>query len=128
MKAEDVIYNALIASETIAEEAKGRIKYYEYPETGDVSGAYIIIDPLDAPLSADYADNTWLTWDCMYQIDVWTKDRKLTDSLMQEVHKALWNIGFHQSGGGADEWDKDTEIFRQAKRFRGKFYRRQLIN
>lgn len=127
MKAEDVIYNALMANETIVKEAKGRIKFYEYPETGDVTGAYIVIDPLDSPLAADYADNTWLTWDYLFQLDVWTKDRQLTNTLMKEVNKTLWDIGFHQSGGTGDEWDKDTGIFRQAKRFRGKIYRKQLI-
>jgi len=127
MKAEDLIYNALIANETIAEKADGRIKYYEYPETGDVSQPHIVIDPLDAPLPADYADNTWLTWDYLFQLDVWTKDRQLTNTLMKEVNKTLWDIGFHQSGGTGDEWDKDTGIFRQAKRFRGKIYRKQLI-
>lgn len=123
MKAEDVIYNTLMANETIAKEAGGRIKYYEYPETGEVNEPHIVIDPLDAPLADDYADNTWLTWDCLCQIDVWTKNRQITNELMKEVQNALWEIGFHQSGGAGDEWDKDTGIFRQAKQFRGKFYK-----
>lgn len=126
MKAEDVIYEALIANESIKEQAYGRIKFYEYPETGDVSGPHIIIDPLSPPSAADYADNTWLTWDYLFQLDVWSKSRKTSDSLMKEVQEVLWEAGFSDAGSGMDEWDKSTGIFRQVKRFEGKIYREQI--
>lgn len=126
MKAEDVIYAALIANESIKEQTYGRIKFYEYPETGDVSGPHIIIDPLSTPRAADYADNTWLTWDYLFQLDVWSKNRKTTDGLMKEVHDALWEIGFSDAGSGTDEYDEVSGIFRQVKRFEGKIYRNQI--
>jgi hypothetical protein len=115
-----IIYNALIADEFIAEQASGRIKYYEYPESGNVEEPYIIIDPLDVPEPSDFADDTWLTYDCLYQIEVWTKNRTTTRQLGERVHEVLWRLGFRQNGGLSEY---DSEIFRDARRFRGKLYR-----
>lgn len=116
-----MIYNELMKDEYIVAQAKGRIKFYEYPETGDVTAPYIVIDPLDSPLPSDYADDSWLTNDYMFQIDVWTKNRLITMKLSKHVQDALWNIGF-PARGGVDEYDKDTKIYRVAKRYRGKVY------
>jgi len=116
------IYDALVSDDYIKEQAMGRIKYYEYPATGDVKKPYIIIDPLDVPLPSDYADDTWLTDDYMYQIEVWSKDRRTTNKISSRIRHTLWNIGFSQ-GTGVDEWDKDVNIFRDARRYRGKAYR-----
>lgn len=126
MGEEDVInslYNKLIEDPFIAEHATGRIKFYEYPDTGEVSAPFIIIDPLDVPLPGDYADDTWLTYDYIYQVDVWSKDRQLTRQLSFKVAEILWGLNFGNYGGSGDEWDRDTGIFRQARRFRGKVYR-----
>jgi hypothetical protein len=118
-----IIYNKLLEDPFIAEHARGRIKFYEYPETGDVTRPYIVIDPLDVPLPSDYADDDWLTLDYMLQIDVWTKDRTLTRQLSYQTAEVLWDIGLRNYGGGVDEWDKDSGIFRQARRFRTKRYK-----
>lgn len=120
------IYTHLMADNYIREQASGRIKYYEYPATGDVTAPYIVIDPIDAPLPADFADDTWLTDDYMYQIDVWTKNRQTTRKLAAQIRKVMWDIGFPQTGGGVDEYDKDVGIFRDARRYRGKAYREDL--
>ena len=119
------IYNTLVADEYIANTAKDRIKYYEFPETGDVTAPFIIIDPLDVPLPKNFADNTWLTWDCLYQVEVWSKSRATTRDLSDQISKVLWQAGFSQ-GSGVDEWDKDTRIFRNARRYSGVFYRNDI--
>jgi len=115
----DKIYQALIADPFIAEQAAGRIKFYEYPATGDVSGAYIIIDPISPPIPDDYADDEWLTDTYLVQIDVWTKSRKLTEKLAGHVRKAMWSISFAQKGGIPEY---DGGIFRDARHYRGKVY------
>ncbi|MGG0284126.1 hypothetical protein ABEY41_03145 [Peribacillus butanolivorans] len=120
-----MVYNALIADPYIKEKAFGRIKFYEFPVTGDVTAPYIIIDPLDVPLPKDFADDTWLTYDCLYQIEVWSKNRTNTRELSEQIGKVMWNFGFPQ-GTGVDEWDEDTGIFRDARRYRGKLYRDDL--
>ncbi|AXN40669.1 DUF3168 domain-containing protein [Peribacillus butanolivorans] len=119
-----MIYNAFIADPYIKEKASGRIKYYEFPGTGDVTAPYIIIDPLDVPLPKDFADDTWLTYDCLYQIEVWSKNRTNTRELSKQIGKVMWNFGFHQ--GTANEWDEETGIYRDARRYRGKLYRDDL--
>lgn len=114
------IYEEMIMDDYIYEHAYGRIKFYEYPETGDVTQPHIIIDPLEPPTPADYADGIWLTDDYLYQIDVWTRNRQVRDELAKRIQKVMWNIGFGQFGGGVDEYD--SGIYRDARRYRGKQY------
>lgn len=118
-----MIYEAFIENPFIYDNAFGRIKYYEYPETGEVNKPYVVIDPLDAPLPSVYADDKWLTHDYMVQIDVWTKERQITRQLSTEIAQTMWNLNFGQYGGGTNEWDKATGIYREARRYRGKIYR-----
>jgi hypothetical protein len=116
------IYNALIADPYILEKASGRIKFYEYPESATLSQPFIIIDPLGPPLDTDYGDDEPLAEEYMYQIDVWTKDRKTTKELARRVKIALRAQGFYYYSGGVDEYDRETKIYRDARRFRGKVY------
>lgn len=121
-----IINDALIANEYIQSQvAKGRIKFYEYPETGNMKDPFIIIDPLDVPKPSDFADGTWLTNDFLLQIDVWSKNRAITRKLAEQVQLVMWDLGLYQNGG-VDEWDKETGIFRDARRYRGKIYRDDL--
>jgi len=111
----------------IKEQTGNRIKFYEYPPTGDVDKPYIIIEPLATPKPSDFADNTWLKYDFLIQIEVWTLSRQTTRLLTNEIRELMWNkLGFHQTDG-IDEWDKETGIFRQALRFRSTLYRNDLI-
>ncbi|WP_083402299.1 DUF3168 domain-containing protein [Bacillus sp. MUM 116] len=119
-----LIYNSLIADEYIQTQAKGRIKYYEYPETGDVTAPYIVIDPIDAPDPADFADDAWLTYDCLLQIEVWSRNRIVTNTIADKIRDIMWKqFGFKQQSG-PQEYDEG--IFRDARRFRGKIYRDNL--
>lgn len=120
-----MIYNELIADPYIKEQASGRIKYYEYPETGNVTAPYIVIAPLDAPLPKDYADNQWLTYDCLFQIDVWSKNRILTETIADKIRDVMWKLNFVQTSGPKEYEDG---IFRDARRYRGKLYREDFNN
>ncbi|MGE6379978.1 hypothetical protein [Peribacillus muralis] len=121
-----MVYDALIADPIINEKAAGRIKFYKFPETSSVTTApNIIIDPLDVPLPEDFADDTWLTYDCLYQIEVWSKNRTNTRELAEQIEKVMWDFGFSQ-GSGPDEFDEATGIYRDARRYRGKLYRGDL--
>jgi hypothetical protein len=114
------IYNALLANDYISEACAGRIKFYEYPENGDVSQPYIIIDPLDSPLPSDFADDDWLYYIHLFQVDIRSQKRITTENLALEVDKVLWKLGFGQYGGGDNEFDKATNVFRIAQNYRGK--------
>ncbi|GAA0491300.1 hypothetical protein GCM10008986_16750 [Salinibacillus aidingensis] len=118
----DQIYEALIADTLINQKAAGRIKFYEYPETSSMTDTHIIIDPLDTPRPSDYADNKWLTEDFMYQIEVWSKSITDRDAIAKRIQHIMWDLNFFNDGGGVDEWDKDLNIYRDARRYRGKTY------
>lgn len=121
-----ILYNELIKDEYIIEKANGRIKYYEYPETGDVTNPFIIIDPMDTPMYDDHADNIPLTLNYMVQIDVWSLNRLETLHLANRISDVLKKFGCGVIPG-PDEYDKETKIFRIAKRYTGKLYRDNII-
>lgn len=111
------IYQALIANPTIVNKVGNRIKYYEYPETADVTNPYIIIDPLDAPIPSVAGDNVWLVEEQIIQVDVWTKsraDKLLLGSLIREI---MQSINYAQIGSGVDEYDSDVKIYRDGRRY-----------
>lgn len=116
------IYNTLMEDPYINQQAAGRIKFFEYPSTSNISQPFIIIDSLSPPIDTDFADDEPLLEEYLYQIDVWTKNRKLTKELARHVKKALRSEGFYYFAGGVDEYDKETGIYRDARRFRKKVY------
>lgn len=121
------IYNTFIANEDINSLVGNRIKFYEYPEPNDVKETHIIIDPLDIPKPGDYADDIWLTDDYLLQIDVWSKDMGERDLIAKKIQRLMWEMNFRQIGG-MDEYDKDYDIYRDARRYRGKAYREDFNN
>lgn len=121
------IYNALISDEYINGIVKNNIKFYEYPEAKNVKETHIIIDPIGVPKPGDYADDEWLTDDCMFQIDVWSKDKTERDAIASKVRMIMWRLNYRQSDG-MDEYDGDYDVYRDARRYRGKSYRKDLNN
>ena len=116
------IYNALNNNPFIQEKSCD-IKFYEYPDLDEFEGIYIVIDAIDTPLPTDFADNKWLAEEYFYQIEVWSLDMALTEIIAREVRKVLYEeLSFGQYGTGLDEWDKETGIYRDARRYRGKNY------
>lgn len=114
----DEIYEALKEDILIADTP---IKYYQYPATGDMSGTYVVIDPLDVPIPSDYADNDWMTDEFLYQIEVWSKSPAEKETIANRIRDIMWDLNFSQ-GSGADEYDKDLKIYRDARQYRGKKY------
>ncbi|WP_062105214.1 DUF3168 domain-containing protein [Bacillus niameyensis] len=122
----DIVYKTLIADDYIKSLANSRIKFYEYPETGDVDNPFIIIDPMDDGTPIDFADNTWTKLEFLVQIDVWTLDRKTTLNLANSIRDVLWKeLKFHQIKG-PNEYD--SGIYRNANRYRGSLYREDFNN
>lgn len=114
------IYNALMSKALIAEKAEGRIKFYEYPETGDVEGLVIIIDPLSEPKESEYGDNEAIAEKFPIQIDVWSKNPDDTEAVMKEINKVLRKIGYTYDGSGPKEYD--SGIYRSVRRYTGTYY------
>ncbi|WEZ09578.1 DUF3168 domain-containing protein [Priestia flexa] len=117
------IYDVLKADPLIQEKVANRIKFYEYPPINEMNGVYIVIDPLDTPIPSDYGSNRIIAEEYLYQIEVWSKSSFNTKAVAREIRDVLRSkLGVTQYGSGLDEFDKDTKIFRDARRYRGKQY------
>ncbi|MET1177565.1 DUF3168 domain-containing protein [Peribacillus simplex] len=114
-----VIYNQLISNELIVSLCADRIKFYEYPETGDASKPFIVIDPLDVPVPTVYASNENHANEYLYQIDVESTNRLQVKEIQAEVKKELKKLGFGQLKDGLDEYFKETKRFVDARRYQG---------
>lgn len=118
----NMIYDALIADDYIKEQATGRIKFYEYPATGEVTAPYIVIDPLSSPLPQEYGDDEPIADAYIYQIDVWTKNAQVKTDLAKRVAVVMRSIGFANYASGVDDYDGPTGIYRDARRYRSTIY------
>jgi hypothetical protein len=114
-----VIYNQLISNEMIVSLCEDRIKFYEYPETGDTSKPFIVIDPLDVPVPTVYASNGNHANEYLYQIDVESMNRLQVKKIQAEIKKELKKLGFGQLKDGLDEYFKETKRFVDARRYQG---------
>lgn len=121
------IYQAFRADPFLAEQVTNEIKFYEYPPTDQMEGIYVVVDPLDVPRPGDYADNQPLTEAFLFQIEVWGKDGEKVEAVAKRISKVMRGLGFGQ-GSGIDEWDKETAIFRDARRYEGKTYDEEIMN
>ncbi|MDQ7860603.1 DUF3168 domain-containing protein [Peribacillus frigoritolerans] len=92
-----VIYNQLISNEVIVSLCEDRIKFYEYPETGDTSKPFIVIDPLDVPVPTVYASNENHANEYLYQIDVESTNRLQVKEIQAEIKKELKKAWFSDS-------------------------------
>lgn len=120
----DMVYHALISDDYIKEQAFDRIKFFEYPETGEVTAPFIIIDPVEPLDPSNFADNSWLKYDCFIQIDVWTPVRVTTNTLADKIRDVLWErFGLKQKSGPQEYEDG---VFRDARRYTGTIYRNDL--
>ena len=122
----DYMYSLLIADDVINQHVGNRIKFYKYPPTGDFSGTYIVFDPIDTNQIGDYADGIYLTEDSLVQVDIWSKNKETRDLVAKRIRKILVDDNGFSETTGPDEFDKDTRIYRLAKRYGMKFYREDL--
>ncbi|WP_049391990.1 hypothetical protein [Staphylococcus epidermidis] len=124
------IYEALINNEEIMKlVSKNNIKFFDYPNAQEIKDIVIVIDPLDTPKPDDFADNDNLTYEYLYQIDVFVKQNKgingrvLSDRLVFLIQRMMWEVlGFGETSSIKPEYIKEFNIYRQAKRFEGKQY------
>ena len=124
------IYDAIINNEEIMKHVpKNNIKFFDYPNAQEIKDIVIVIDPLDTPKPDDFADNDNLTYEYLYQIDVFVKQnqgvngRVLSDRLVFLIQRIMWEVlGFGETSSIKPEYIKEFNIYRQAKRFEGKQY------
>lgn len=127
-------YNALINDPEINQYiSKENIKFFDYPNANEIKDVVIVIDDLMSPLPSDYADNDNLTYEFLYQIDVFVKQNKktngrlLSNRLILRVQRILWEqFGFGEMSSNKPEYIKDFNIYRQSKTFNGKQYYKEM--
>ncbi len=125
----DVVYNILRQDEVVREYTESdrdglRIKYFTYPETADMEGSWIVLESIINGLPSDFADDTWVAYDYLIHIEVWSRNRNDNITLSNRIRDLLWkNIKFKQNDS-TDEYD--LGIYRDARRYEGKLYRHDL--
>lgn len=109
------IYDAIINNEEIMKHVpKNNIKFFDYPNAQEIKDIVIVIDPLDTPKPDDFADNDNLTYEYLYQIDVFVKQnqgvngRVLSDRLVFLIQRIMWEVlGFGETSSIKPEYIKD---------------------
>ncbi|MBO0445553.1 hypothetical protein JZO78_04285 [Enterococcus ureilyticus] len=124
------VYNALIVNPVIAkhlaikpssdeEETTYQIKFYEAPETLDVTKPFIVIDTFSGPqTNAYHMANKPVSLTFNFQINVETQNRLLTKEIAKAVKEVMWEMGYGQLNGGLDTYFRETKRFVDARRYR----------
>ncbi|ASE37788.1 hypothetical protein CD039_01650 [Staphylococcus argensis] len=124
------IYKLMLDNEKIMKSVnKNAIKFYDYPNAQEITDVSIVIDPIDTPKPEDFADDDNMTYEYLFQIDVFVKQksgingRLLADDLIFQIQRMMWDVlGFGETSSIKPEYIKDFKIYHQAKRFEGKQY------
>lgn len=124
------MYEAIMNNgEFMSHVDKSNIKFFDYPNANEIQDVVVVIDPLDTPTPADYADNDNMTFEYFYQVDVFVKQkpgvngRVLSDKLVFLLQRIMWEkLGFNETSSIKPEYNKEFNLYHQAKRFEGKEY------
>lgn len=127
----DIAWNILKEDEQVVSYVDSdidglRIKYFTYPETADMQGSWIILEPIINALPSNLSDRTWVTYDFLLHVEVWSRKREDNIKLANRIRDLLWDkLGFKQNDS-TDEFD--LEIYRDARRYEGQLHRSDLDN
>lgn len=122
MRVQDKLYEAIAASsdQRLIELVKAdRVKFYDYPATAPRQMEYIVIDPIGAEAPAVFGDNVTIALSQMFQVEVRGACRVPVHEIAQAIKEALEPIGLIQKPGGVDEYDKELDVYRDARRYDG---------
>jgi|SRR5699024_405973 len=127
----DIVYNILKQDETIKEyvssEQDGlRIKYFTYPETADMEGSWIVLESIINAMPSSYADDTWVSYDYLLHIEVWSRERADNLIIANRIRDLLWEKLKFKQNDSVDEYD--LGIYRDARRYKGALHRSDLDN
>lgn len=124
------IYKAITDNQEIMNNVnKNDVKFYDYPNAQEIKTTCIVIDPIDTPKPSDFADDDNMTYEYLFQIDIFVKQntgingRVLSDRLVFLLQRIMWEqLGFGETSSIKPEYIKDFKLYHQAKRFEGKQY------
>lgn len=125
-----LIYNVLESDEVIQEYCYSerdedlRIKFFDYPETADMTGNWVVLESIINGLPSDYADSTWVTYEYLLHVEVWSRNRGENRIVTKRIRDLLWKHYKFKQNDDIDEYDEG--IFRDARRYTGKLHRSDL--
>ncbi|HAA8940330.1 TPA: DUF3168 domain-containing protein [Listeria monocytogenes] len=119
----NIIYTTLSKNDIIHTTCEERIKYYDFPSTGDSNKTFLLIIPLDVPVPTNFSSNEAMWEDFLVQIDVQSYNRLIVKQIQEEVRKEMKQIGFGQLAGGLDEYFPETGRFVDARKYNGLPYK-----
>src|SRR5699024_5032036 len=101
-----------------------RIKYFEYPETADMSGSWIVLESIVNALPSGFSDDTWVSYDYLIHIEVWSRKREDNFIMSNRIRDLLWDKSKFKQNYSVDE--RDVGIYRDARRYEGQLHRSDL--
>ncbi|EAD7441489.1 DUF3168 domain-containing protein [Listeria monocytogenes] len=119
----NIIYTTLSKNDIIHTTCEERIKYYDFPSTGDSNKTFLLIIPLDVPVPTNFSSKEAMWEDFLVQIDVQSDNRLIVKQIQEEVRKEMKQIGFGQLAGGLDEYFPETARFVDARKYSGLPYK-----
>ncbi|EAC3673329.1 DUF3168 domain-containing protein [Listeria monocytogenes] len=119
----NIIYTTLSKNDIIHTSCEERIKYYDFPSTGDSNKTFLLIIPLDVPVPTNFSSNESTWEDFLVQIDVQSDNRLMVKQIQEEVRKEMKQLGFGQLAGGLDEYFPETGRFVDARKYSGLPYK-----
>ncbi|WP_337227952.1 hypothetical protein [Staphylococcus succinus] len=126
------MYNAFKSDSEISKHVSS-IRFADYPNANDVTNPVIVIDDLTTPIPGDFADNEYLTYQFIYQVDLFVKQnmnengRLLSNRLILRIQTIMWEqFGFPVSASGKPIYNKEFNLFTQSISFTGKIYKYEM--
>src|SRR5699024_7365430 len=78
-------------SEYLSSETDGfKLKFFEYPETADMEGSHVVLESIINGLPSNMSDDTWVTYDYLVHIEVWSRSREDNLFLADRIRDLLW--------------------------------------
>lgn len=123
----DILINDPVIRGYVYSERDGlRINFYEYPETADMEGSWIIIESIINGLPSNRADDTWVAYDYLMHIEVWSRNDQENQVIANRIRDLLWEKLRFMENDKTDE--RDMGIYREARRYKGTLERSDLVN
>lgn len=124
-----LVYDLLIADDVIkqhcySEDDGFRIRFFEYPETANMSDNWIVLDSITNEMPVYYADETWVAYDYLLHLEVWSRSRVENRLIANHIRDLLWKKLKFKQNDDIDEYD--VGIYRDARRFTGTLHRSDL--
>src|SRR5699024_8367027 len=99
-------------------------KYFEYPETADMSGSWTALESIVNALPSGFSDDTWVSYDYLIHIEVWSRKREDNLIIANRIRDLSWDTLKFKHTDSVDE--RDLGIYRDARRYEEQLHRSDL--